>query len=324
MKHIIESMDVHIQEGLEIGGKFIAPAWGKKISKVLFCGMGGSAIGGDILKTLTSFGKPLVFEVNRTGRFPRWVDASTLVILSSYSGQTPETLNQIAPALRAGAKILALTSGGQLEKTAALKKIPCIKVPAGLPPRCAIGYLTFSLVPVFHKWGWLSFSSADSDEVLRTVRGVSRSQARAIAKKLFGKSVHFYGFSGFSEPVVTRWRAQLAENSKMLASFHLIPEMLHNEVEAWRFPKDIVRKSAAVFLSDKTDLPAFTRKIKAVQGLVRKAGGDAIELRSKGRSPAARLFSLIILADWVSYELADMNGIDPVIIPNINLLKKIS
>lgn len=323
MIKFLEDIDRHITEGLEIGRKFKAPAWGKAVSKILFVGMGGSAIGGDVLRVLVTAQKPMVFEVNRTGRFPAWVDSSTLVVLSSYSGFTPETLANVQPAKKNGAKIIVLTSGGKLLEAAKKNKIPYLQVPGGLPPRCAIGYLAFALIPVFHKWGWLKFGSAEQAEVLKTIRTAPRSKAKDLAKRLHEKSVHFYGFSGFAEPVVTRWRAQFAENSKVLASSHLIPEMMHNEVEAWKFPEDLIRKSAAVFFKDKSDLPWLGNKIKAVQKVFSKTGADVIEIPSTGKSLAARLFSLIILADWVSFELAALNETDPVRIPTIELLKQV-
>lgn len=323
MKDLLETTGSQILEGLKIGERFKLPPWKDGINKILFCGMGGSAIGGDILRILTGAHARIPFEVSRTGRLPLWVDASTLVIFSSYSGNTPETVGCVSAAVKAGAKIIALSSGGQLLKTAAAKKIPFLQVPGGLPPRCAIGYLTFSLVPVLRKWDWLKFPAQDADEVFSTVRSVPHAKVKALAKRLFNKSVHFYGFSAFAEPVLTRWRAQLAENSKMLASSHLIPEMLHNEIESWKFPKDLMKKSAAVFFSDKEDLAGFEKKIKAAQKAVSQAGADVMEIRSEGKSLIARLFSLIVLADWVSYELALLNKVDPIRIPTIELLKKV-
>ncbi len=321
MKTLIKSLDEQIINGLAAGNAFKTPAWGRSITKVLFCGMGGSAIGGDILRILCNGSVP--FEVNRTGRFPAWVDSSTLVIFSSYSGNTPEVLQNIAAARKAKAKILALTSGGGLLETARKNKIPYLLVPGGLPPRCAVGYLTFTLVPVLSKLGLLRFSRKDGDEVLSVVRCVSREEARAVARELHKRSVHFYGYSSFAEPVVTRWRAQLAENSKVLSSFHLIPEMMHNEVESWKFPMDIIADSTAVFFSDSGDLAWLKNKIRAAQQEILKSGAQILEIRSKGKSPAARLFSLIVLGDWVSYEMALLNKIDPVKIPTIELLKKV-
>lgn len=324
MKNFLEKLDAQILEGISIGRKFNAPNWGKAVSKVIFCGMGGSAIGGDILRILVVTYKPMIFKVQRTGKLPAWVDSSTLVVFSSYSGNTPEVLQNVAAARKAGAKILILSSGGKLALIAAKNKIPYLQVPGGLPPRCAIGYLTFSLVPVFGKWGWLKFTDGDVWEIIRTVRGVSHSRAKVLAKRLYGRSVHFYGFSFFAEPVLTRWRAQFAENAKTLASSHLIPEMLHNEIEGWKYPPAIIKKSSAVFFSDQFDPLWLRRKIQAAQKTIKRAGADVLEIKSDGHSLVARLFFLLVLADWVSYELAVLNKVDPVSIPVIESLKKVS
>lgn len=323
MKKILESLPGQIQEAVAIGRAFEAPDWRKKISKIIFCGMGGSAIGGDILRTLVNSYSPTVFEVCRTGKIPGWTDSSTLVIFSSYSGNTPETLGNLDVARKAKAKILILSSGGKLGQAAVKHKLPYLQVPGGLPPRCAIGYLTFSLLPVLAAWGRLKFSEKEFHEALRVVAGVSLKRAKLLAKQLWNRSVHFYGYSNFSESVLTRWRAQFAENSKVLASSHLIPEMLHNEVESWKFPAEIIQKSSAVFFSDASDPAWLKNKIRAAQAMMRQAGADVIEIKSSGTSLAARLFSLLALADWVSFELAALNEIDPIIIPVIESLKKV-
>ncbi len=323
MKDFLLNLDVQILEGLQLGRRFKAPAWGNAVSKVIFSGMGGSAIGGDILRILVTSHKSISFKVHRTGRLPDWADKDTLVIFSSYSGNTPEILQNVDAAIRAGSKVLVLSSGGKLTETAKKKKLPYLQVPGGLPPRCAVGYMTFSLVPLFQKWGWLKFSNTEEREVLRAVRGVSRAQARSLAAKFKGRSVHFYGFSAFAEPVLTRWRAQLAENSKQLASSHLIPEMMHNEIEGWVFPKEIIRRSTAVFFMDRQDPAWLKKKMAVAKNLIARNGAQVLNIASAGSSLVARLFSLLVLGDWVSYELALLNKIDPIRIPLIEALKKV-
>ena len=124
--------------------------------------------------------------------------------------------------------------------------------------------------------------------------------------------------------MLTRWRAQFAENAKTLASSHLIPEMLHNEIEGWKFPREIIKKSSAVFFSDLNDPLWLRKKIQVAQKAIKSAGADVLEIKSSGRSLVARLFFLLVLADWVSYELAILNKVDPISIPVIESLKKVS
>lgn len=322
MEKVLLGLHRQVTEGIEIGSRF-KPAKPAGITKILFCGMGGSAISGDILRAVVTESTSLPFKVNRSGQLSNWVDSKTLVILSSYSGNSVEILNMVPALLKSRASIIVVSSGGKLSQIAVKHKLPWLKITGGLMPRCAIGYMTFSLLPFLKRWGWAKYSDKDIQEVIAVLKKAPRSEARSLAKKLHGKFVHFYGSAQFSGPILTRWRCQLAENSKMLASQHLIPEMMHNEIEGWKFPADIIRKSAAVFFYDAKDPKWLMDKIKGAQGIIRKTGAAVHLIGSHGKSLLARLFSLVSLGDWTSYELALLSKVDPMAIPNIETLKKI-
>ena len=323
MKSYLENLDCQILEGVALGKKFKIPAL-KNISKILFCGMGGSAISGDILRIWVSRDSRLLFRVNRTGEMPAWVDAQTLVIFSSYSGNAAEILEILEPILKRGCPVMILTAGGKLERIAEQKKLPLLRIPQGMMPRFAIAYATFSLAAIFKRLGWIQYKEEDIREVASLVGRGMAFRARTVAKALHGRSVHFYGFANFAAPILTRWRSQLAENSKMLASHHNLPEMFHNEIEGWMFPKEIIRKSAAVFFEDKEDPAWIRKKAAAITKILKKRGASVLKISSQGKSSMARMFSLIALGDWVSHELANLNQIDPMSIPSIEALKKIS
>ncbi len=322
MKETLLHLDRQIMEALTLGKRF-ALAKPRGVKKILFSGMGGSAICGDILRLLMNRSGSLSFKVNRSSELPAWVDRETFVVLSSYSGNTAETLQVAKKVISKKIPALVLSSGGKLSRLAAKHRVPHLKFPGGMMPRCAIGMMTFSMLPVLKRWGWVRYSYSDIRETLKDFRNRYLSQAKTLAKKCYGKSVHFYGISGFSAPVLVRWRAQFAENAKTLSSFHLIPEMFHNEIEGWQHPKAIIQKSAAIFFSDRDDLKWLQPKIRGAQASLRKAGASVLEIKSKGRSVLARLFSLMVLGDWVSYELALLNGVDPLAIPVIEAIKKI-
>jgi len=296
------------------------------VSKIFFCGLGGSAASGDILRTLLSPGRPLPFSVCRSGDLPSWVDRKTLAVFSSYSGNTAEALSAFQKASAAGAKLFAVTSGGKMAGLAQKRKAPCLLIPPGMPPRFALGYLSFSLILTFKKWGWLRLENGEIEETIRTLRHLDRNPAlgRTLARRLSGRSIHIYAVRGrLLEPVARRWRAQFAENAKTLASHGLLPEMFHNEIEAWQFPRPVIKKSAAVFLTDRGDPSWIQRKKAQAQHLIRRGGARVLEVQSRGRSPLARIFSLVGLGDQVSLELAGRYGVDPVSIPSIEQLKKI-
>ncbi len=321
MKEILSQLDRQILDGHQLGSQF-KPSPFKGIQKIVFSGMGGSAISGDILRLLVRRYSKFNFQVNRAGELPRSVDAKTLVILSSYSGNSIEILRTMPDLLKSKAKILVVSAGGKLSEIAQQKKLLWLQVPSGLMPRCAIGYMTFSLLPVFKKWGMIQYSFKDVEETALAVRKTSLKEAKHLAGRLHSKLVYFYG-SGLALPVMTRWRTQWAENAKMLACQQTIPEMFHNEIEAWHFPRVIIQNAAAVFFKDQEDHAWLKNKTKAAQEMIRKSGAEVIVVASKGRSVLARLFSLIALGDWVSYELAALNGVDPMAIPRIEALKKV-
>ena len=322
MKQHLLGLGRQILEAVEIGRRFSMGQKGK-ICKVIFMGVGGSAASGDILRTLMAPKAPVPLVVNRSPALPAWVDDKTLAIASSYSGNTKEVLHAVSEARRRLARVILVTSGGRLSGLSEKFKIPCLHIPPGLPPRCAIGYLTFSVVPAFTKWGWISMTNQEVGETVRALSAIHEARVLEIARQLFEKFVHVYASSEFLEPVAFRWRTQLAENSKTLASHHTLPEMLHNEIEGWRSPKEIVRRSLALFLTDKEE-PSWSRKRRHFAAkIIRSQGAQVLEIPTQGKARPTRLFSLISLGDRVSEALAKLEGVDPVPVPVLEAIKKI-
>ena len=296
----------------------------RKFDQVLVAGVGGSAISGDILRALSLTRSRIPFYVHRAGRkFPAFAGPRTLVVLSSYSGNTEEIIESYQEARRAKAKILIVSTGGKLGRFSKAQRIPWIEIPRGFQPRCAIIFLTIPLVYALKKAGILAVKESELVEIAQLARKVPRSRARAIARTLAGKNICLYGASGLMEPVMTRWRTQLAENAKTLSSTCAMPEMFHNEIEAWQFPKKAVRNTAALFFRDTEDPPVFRPKIAFAAKHIRKKGGKVLEIASQGKTPLARIFSLILLGDRVSLELAKLNRVNPTPIPVLNAIKKI-
>ncbi len=322
MESLLQSLPGQIESALVLGREFAAKNKFRNIRKVLFYGMGGSAIGGDILKSIMSDRSRVLFSVSRQDRWSRRIDHETLVIFSSYSGNTAEILDVFNQAVRSRARLLGVSSGGLLCDLAAKHRVPFLKIPGGMPPRCALGFLAFALLPALEKLGEFRIPDKEIQEVLKTVRHVPHAKVRRLAKQLAGRLIHIYSSSGFMQPAAVRWRAEIAENAKMLASHHLLPEMFHNEIEGWMHPRWAIQKSAAVFLTDRDDAAELTVKIAAASHYIRKQGGTALNVASQGNSLLARLFSLILFGDWLSYELALLNKVDPVTIHAISAIKQ--
>lgn len=321
MEKYLLSLPGQIRHGFELGTGCSFPASYKKVKNVIFCGVGGSAIGGDIIGELMNAESPVPFSVNRISCLPAWVGKDTLAIFSSYSGNTAETQAAFHAAEETGAKMFVLTSGGSLLEKAKARRIPHLVIPGNIPPRCAIGYLTVSLLPVLAAEKWISFPRSQMEKICSAVSLPPKKEAQKIARLLKGKNVFLYANDQYFSPVVKRWRAQLAENAKTIASYHLFPEMLHNEIEGWKFPSGFPKKSVAVFIQDPGCSPKIKSKLTAARNLIRSQGATVIEVDAPSGSLLSRIFSLASLGDWVSYELAKIIGVDPVGIPNIENIK---
>ena len=305
-----------IAAGINLPASFI-----KRPEKVLYCGMGGSAISGDILGTIAQSRSRIHWTVNRTSRLPEWVDSKTIVILSSYSGNTHEVESIFRQAVARKAHFLVVASGGRLAEEALKRKIPFFRLPQGYPPRFAIGYTTFSLLFLFMRYRWFSVSGREIQEVLRLARHFPAPEARKLAKKLFNKNIAIYG-GGLMQSVALRWRTQFAENAKTLASCEALPEMFHHEIEGWIFPLFKVKNSLAVFLTDRNEPEWLFKKKKVAMKAIREKGAQVLEIKSCGEGALARIFSTILLGDWTSCELAKLYKVDPMSICMIDRIKK--
>lgn len=296
-------------------------SFSKRPENVLYCGMGGSAISGDILGTIAQSRSRIHWTVNRTSRLPEWVDSRTIVILSSYSGNTHEVQSIFEQAIVRKASFLVVASGGWLAREAVKRKIPLFRLPEGYPPRFAIGYGTFALLFLFLRHKWFKVSNKEIDEVLRVVRRFPVAEAKRLARKIFQKNVRIYG-AGLMQPVAVRWRTQLAENAKTLASCEALPEMFHHEIEGWLFPAFKVKRSVAIFLTDKNEPDWLRRKKKVAMEAIREHGAQALELKARGEGCLGRIFSMILLGDWTSCELAKLYKVDPMSICVIDRIKR--
>lgn len=305
-----------IAEGISLPSSFI-----QRPEKVLYCGMGGSAISGDILGTIAQSRSRIHWTVNRTSRLPEWVDSKTIVILSSYSGNTQEVESVFEQAVARKAHFLVVASGGWLAEKALKNKIPFFRLPEGYPPRFAIGFTTFSLLFLFMRCRWFSVSDEEIEEVLRGVRRSPRLEARELAKRLLGKNIVIYG-GGLMQSVALRWRTQLAENAKTLASCEALPEMFHHEIEGWVFPHFKIKRTVAIFLTDRNEPEWLRKKKKVAMKAIREHGAKVQELKARGKGALARIFSMILLGDWTSCALAQFYKVDPMSIHAIDRIKK--
>ncbi len=320
LKHL-ESLPVQVRDAFLIGTSVRVPKnYQSRISKILYCGMGGSGISGDLLKVFFDQTSIRPWTVLRDYRLPAWVDASTLVVLSSYSGNTLEIKSVFQEAERRGVPMMAQTSGGWLAEACQKKGHLRIELPSGFPPRCAIGYLTFSLIAFFLNAGWIRISTKDLEEAFDVVKNFPKKKSKTLAKKFFKKNIRFYG-GGFLEPVALRWKTQFAENAKTLTGHGSIPEIFHHEVEGWHDPSAMIRQSLGVFFADSSDPEWLVKKRSVAINWMKKSGASAMLIHAEAKGLLAKIFSLVMLGDWTSYELACLNKEDPLLIKVIERIK---
>jgi len=301
--------------------------------KIVFAGLGGSAIGADLVRSYLYFESNIPITVVREYELPAYIDSETLIFISSYSGNTEETLSAYNQAKEKGANIVAISSGGMLEEYALKDKVTFIRIPKGMPPRCALGYLSITPLCVLAKLGlikdvnpYINKAAGVLEDLKNTCLNPRIAQkdniAKYIAAKLFNKFVVVYSSSIHFDVVATRFRGQLAENSKALASAHVFPEMNHNEIVGWQNPKKMFKNFVVVMLRDKGVNPRVTKRMDITSEILKKEGVEVLEIWSRGEDVLSKIFSLIYIGDFISYYLAILYGIDPTPVERVTYLKK--
>ncbi len=327
----MQSFPAQVAGAAEVARTLVLPV-PPRVANVIISGMGGSAIGGDVIRTAiaTSLRVPLL--VCRDYRLPAFIDSSTLVFASSYSGNTEETLSAYEQARAADAAVICLTSGGKLAARARSHGYPVIQLPAGLPPRAALGYSAVMLLGALTALGLVPDMTdplRESVELLNQL--VARNspempeknnRAKMMARSLHGLLVAVYASSAILEAAAVRWRGQIEENGKNLAFHHLLPEMNHNELVGWEFPEQSLRQIGVVFLRDRGDHGQVQRRFDLTREIVAPKAGIVHEVWSEGESLLARIFSVICVGDFVSLYLAWLNSVDPTPVPVIEILKQ--
>jgi glucose/mannose-6-phosphate isomerase len=330
MFDILSHFGNQIEEAYDIGNRIKLEEDYTGINKIIICGMGGSAIGGDLLRSYLWYGMKIPVYVNRNYRLPAFADEHTLVIASSYSGGTEETLACYDEAKTKGCRIICISSGGNLSLLAENDKNLLITIPRGYQPRCALAYSFFPLLILFNKLGFVSDRSKDIFRVINRVRkkaqvyattDETKNNALKISKHILGKIPVIYSSTDLLDIVNLRWRGQFGENAKSLAFGNLLPEMNHNEIVGWQENPELLKNLAVIAFRDKDDNGRILRRMDIILELVKPMAGLVLEIDGEGDSLLERIFDLIYLGDWVSFYLAILHKIDPTPVEKINYLK---
>jgi len=330
MRKLLIEFPKQVEDAVRIGKRFNVPFKGTDISNIVVCGLGGSAIGGDLLRSYLSDELRIPFAVNRHYFLPDYVDEKTLVIVSSYSGNTEETIASHLDAKKRRAKVLCISSGGETAKMAKKFKHPIITIPKGFPPRAAIGYSFFPMLVTLNKLKLIKSKDKEIKETIALIKKRARlysaqndrNPAFQLAKQLYMKLPVIYSSADKFDVVNLRWRGQISENAKQLAFGNVLPEMNHNELVGWKVLRRMMEEDfVAVFLRDKQEHERVKIRMEITKGIIEQYASKVVEVYSEGKSLLARIFSLIYFGDWISYYLAILNGIDPTPVKVIDYLK---
>lgn len=310
MKELVEKFIDQIEEGILIGERAELTVCNREFSNIVITGLGGSGIGGKIVSQLVEEQCDVPIIVNNTYDIPSFVSSESLVIASSFSGNTEETLIALEQAQAKGAEIAVITSGGKMLEIANANHYNHIILPEGDSPRAMLMYSLVQQFYLLNHYGIIDKTFVN--ELKASVKLLSdhlvgiKVEAKSIAEKLLGKTAVLYSEAKY-EGVTIRFRQQLNENSKVLCWHHVLPEMNHNELVGWAGGKN---EYAVIMFRNEDDFYRTQRRMEITKEVVEKYTKDYIEVFSKGESRIQRSLYLILLGDWVSVYLSELRKVD--------------
>jgi len=288
--------------------------------RIMICGMGGSAIGGDIIKDSVIGEIKYPVTIQRFPELPKWVNEKTLAIVSSYSGNTIETLSMYNQAMGRNCPIIVMTSGGELEQLGIKNKQMMIKMAPGLQPRSALGMNLGYLANIMDSLCGTKCVAEIRKLIpslikLRDKLDGNRSEARKIAEEIQERTPIVYATAGIYASAI-RWKSQINENSKMMAFAGSVPEFNHNEIMGWS-EGELRDKCVLIFLYEVSAPKAIRKMADASISAMKGYGQDVKVVKIKGKSSLERILRAVMIGDYVSLYLAESRGVDPMDIHSI-------
>jgi len=320
----------NIQDAFKIGNEITLKNPYEKIKHILIAGMGGSAIGGDVVSVLEKKSLCVPFQIVRGYNCPNWVNENTLVICSSYSGNTEETLSILDQALEKRAQVCGITTGGELAERLFDIQSDVVIVPSGLQPRAALAFSFVPIIKLLEKAGIINSSIEDWMEPtiqnLQKVRKIYSNENNdnpvyKLAQKIKDRLPVIYADSSTFSVAGIRIKGQLAENGKMLSWFNELPELNHNEIVGWENNEDTFKKLIVLWLLDLADNQQVKHRQNISKAILKEVGVDQISISVSGNCFQERFIHMIHYGDWLSYWCAILHGTDPSPVEKIVRLK---
>ena len=322
----------HIKEAIKIGENIFLNNKYDNIQNIVIVGMGGSAIGGDIVRLLAKDEINVPIVISRNYTLPNWIDNKSLVICSSYSGNTEESLAAFYQAREKGSQIIGISTGGILTQQINDLDLDIVLIPSGLQPRAA---LAFSFVPMLYLLKAIDLIGLHPINELKIgmklINSVRDSYSKelesnltyALAKRIYKSLPVIYGENESTGIVAVRWKGQLSENAKMLAYHNELPEMNHNEIVGWENNSELINKISIVWLKDKDDHTRISIRQSLTKDIIGELAGNHEIVSVTGDSKIQRYLHMIHFGDWVSFWCAILHKTNPTPVNKIDQLKEI-
>jgi glucose/mannose-6-phosphate isomerase len=297
-------------------------------SGLIVAGMGGSAIGGWLARAALGDRAQRPIVLARGYELPAWTTPETMVLCSSYSGDTEETLAAYEAAGILGARRIVATTGGKLAAAAREEGVPVLPLPGGFQPRAAVAYALVVALEVAAACGAgeslraeTDVAAAHTEQLIARWRpgGEQDEFPKELARGLHGTVPQIAG-AGLTASIAYRWKTQFNENAKVPAFAHELPELDHNEIVGWESATEFGRFSA-VFLDDNDLHPRIRQRLELTRGLIASSAAATFRVETIGQRRTERLLSLVVLGDLVSLYLAVLRGVDPTPVTLIENLK---
>ncbi|MSO44166.1 MAG: bifunctional phosphoglucose/phosphomannose isomerase [Thermoleophilia bacterium] len=300
------------------------------VTDVLICGMGGSAVAGDLIASAYYERTRVPLVVHRGYYLPGWAGASTLHLLLSYSGETEETLTAAMQALERESPAIAVTSGGKLDGWYGDHGVPIMRIPSGLQPRMALLHMLIPAVVVLSRLGVIPPQEQELDGARDAIaaaidaygpeRPTEANPAKQLAIRLADKVPVIYG-AEVTSGVAFRWKCQFNENAKQPAFWAALPEMNHNEIMGWEKAGAFGDTAQVVILRDPRQHRQVERRIALTREIIAPHVSDVITIEGEGDTTLARMIDLVLLGDYVTLYAACLRRVDPEPVDSIGRLK---
>jgi glucose/mannose-6-phosphate isomerase len=298
------------------------------IENVVITGMGGAAIAGDMIKSLTVDSAHIPVIMNRSYSLPSFVNDKTLVIILSYSGDTEETVSAANHALERNAHCVGISSGGYIASLATSDRFDLIKITPDLSSRSALAYFligiwrTFQNLDIFAEGDDLLIETGHFiAEQIAIFSNLEENEPAELAEEILDSLPVIYSSDGILKPINLRWRNQIQEYAKTLAYGGILPEMNHNEIVGWERTSHLMGRVSCIQLIDENDHYRVQRRMDISAELIEPHAVAYQRVRAVGPCPLRRMIYMVLFGDFMAYYLAILSETDPAPITKIDLLK---